>query len=93
MSLFYVDKFNSYSIICKKRTYAEFVSSTPSVRGQRTHSNAETPYRMFTSKKAFPFDLRRGKRFFQIKANVKKNKKNTLKVKNNKNKSSKKKKK
>lgn len=73
--------FDSHFIVCKNYTYVEYVSSTSSVRGQRTHSNAETPYRLFASKKAFPFDLRRGKKFFQVKAHEKKPKKNLLKVK------------
>lgn len=54
-----------YFIICKKQTYAEYVFTTPSVRGQRTHGNAGTQKKLFKAKKAFPFDLYRGRKIFK----------------------------
>lgn len=65
MNFFCADIFNPYFIICKNATYAEYVFTTPSVRGQRTHSNAGTQKKLFKAKKAFPFDLYRGKKLFK----------------------------
>ena len=74
MNLFCADIFSKNFLVCKKFTYEDSVFTTPSVRGQRTHSNAGTQRKLFKAKKAFPFDVYRNKNYFKIKQKTKTNK-------------------